>query len=80
MGKDKCGAERLQCSDCDCEEYEQPLNGHACGFCGCKPTKHKRAVAEENPPARQAQGNHTEKLRLDPDANTEFQKREVPGA
>ena len=32
MGKDKRGAERLQCSDCDCEEYEQPLNGHDCGI------------------------------------------------
>ena len=45
MGKDKRGIERLQCTDCDCEEYEKPNDGgHNCAFCGCKPSKHERTT------------------------------------
>lgn len=64
MGKDKRGTERLHCADCDCEEYEQPMNGgHDCGFCGCKPTKHKRAIPEDK------NQNSPKKPRLDAEDN-----------
>ena len=45
MVKDKREIERLHCTDCDCNEYENPNDvGNNCAFCGCKPTKHVRAT------------------------------------
>ena len=43
MGFDKRGNMRLHCmtKKCDCEEYDAPKEGHNCGFCDCKPTKHR---------------------------------------
>ena len=43
MGVDRRGKKRKRClqAECDCDEYEMPMEGNDCDYCGCKPTKHE---------------------------------------